>query len=233
MTVSESLGAALTARQWCAPGTPILWASWQVGTSYRVAGHDEFGRPLPKKKRGSIVGAVGGFLGDAALTAVFGGGDDHSGAGGRGAFKVDMHVVGPSMDCTSVQMYWQEFPHEYDSSRKLWVLTPGQLTVLLPHREDSTPEPKTQPGWRELLHKPEEFGRNEPGEHIQAWRVAPWFEVPLNDISKCQTIGPKRRPHRHLGLEFADGSGFVLDAHTPRSAQIMADTVNDQRGIRG
>ncbi|MDI2027578.1 hypothetical protein QFW96_03095 [Saccharopolyspora sp. TS4A08] len=235
MTVSESLGAALVARQWCTPEVPILWACWQEGTGYRVPGYDSFGHELPKKKRGSIAGAVGGFLADAALTAVFGDGDDHSGTGGGTGFKADLRVVGPSMDCTSVRLYHQDFPHTHNPVKQLWVLTPGRLTVLIPLSEDSDPKPKPESsgGWRDLLHKQEEYGLNQPGEPVPAWRITPWFELPLNEITHCQVVGPKRKPHHHCGLEFSDRSGFVLDARTPRSAEIMATTINQQRGIRG
>ncbi|TDD84956.1 hypothetical protein E1202_22265 [Saccharopolyspora karakumensis] len=237
MTVSEMLSATLTARQWVRPDEPIVWATWQHNFKYHVPGCDERGNPIPKRKLsdrlGKAAGNVAGAVAVTALTLAFGDGDDHSGSDGERITLADLTIVGPKMECAAVELFQRERPTGYAALWQLWVLTPARLLILVTHVDDAVPKSKPQPGWRELLHKPEEFGRNEPGEHIPAWRIAPWLEFPLQNVAQCQTVGPKRKPHRHCGLEFTDGSGFVLHARTPRDAQFMADTVNHQRGIRG
>lgn len=236
MTVSESLGAALTARQAVAPGEPILWASWQRRLTFHIEGHDENGRPLPKKKRGSIGRAVAEFAMDGALTALFGDGDDHSGAGGSVSPPTDLFIVGPQEDCTAVHLIRRAFPPDHDVLRMLWVLTPERLAVLLPLKEDSDAKPSSQGspgGLRGFLSGPEKFGDNEPGKPLPNRRVSTWWQIAVTDIVDCRPVGSRRRPHSHCKLQLADGSGFVLNAKTPSDAQLMADIVNRQRGTRG
>ncbi|MGW5647971.1 hypothetical protein ACWEV3_00840 [Saccharopolyspora sp. NPDC003752] len=248
MTVSGKLGAALVARQWwCQAGEPILWAVWQVGETYRVAGCDENG--FPKKTTGSRFARAAGravaSAGDAAvtglLTAAFGGTDDR---GPRSTKRSpDLTVVGSMPDCSAMRLIRSESPERGGTYRQLWVLTPTRLGVLVP-----VVEPKDEGasdgirqlsrGWgdvgRALVGRaPEEFGKNKPGEPLRGEEVLAWFELSRSDVAGCRLAGDTRYPGqvRHCALLLPDGSGFVLNANSALGARAMVDATNG--GNRG
>lgn len=260
MTVSGTLGAALTARRWwCQPGEPILWAVWQVGETYRVAGCDEHG--FLEKSAGSrfaratgrAAASVGGAVVDGALTAVFGGGDD-SGAPGGSKRLPELTITGPGPECSAMHLIRSSPPEQGGTYRQLWVLTPARLGVLVPlaePRSDASSEAAGSGGLSDGLRqlgrgwgdvgrvlvgkKPEEFGKNEAGKPLRDQEVAAWFELARTDIIDCQLAGDARYPEqvRHCALLLADGSGFVLNAKSASGARAMVEAFKAQWGNRG
>lgn len=242
MTVSEKLGAALTARRWCGPGEPILWATWQVDKRYQVKGLDEDGRP--KKGLGATLGdaasSAAGAVAVGALTMVFGGGDSSSGPGTTQRGR-DLTIVGSGQECAAMNLINTRYPAGHVGFDMLWVLTPQRLAVLVPPMlEDSEipahptlSETFSEMGRILVGKETEQFGWNTPGEPISSKPVTTWFEIALHDVVDCRTVGEKKDSHRYCGLQFADGSGFVLNARNPADAQTMVDALNYQRGIRG
>lgn len=114
VTVSQGLGAALTARRcWCQPGEPILWAVWQVRKTYRVDGCTENGFRKQTEKQsvgkrfaraaGKAAAEVGGAVAVGILTAAFGGGDDSGKTSGGSTPSADLTVVGSHPDCAAMR----------------------------------------------------------------------------------------------------------------------------------
>ncbi|QUH03615.1 hypothetical protein HUO13_24825 [Saccharopolyspora erythraea] len=244
VTVSGTLGAALTARRWwCRPGEPVLWALWQVDKTYRVAGCDENG--YPDKSAGSrfarATGRAAASVGDAVaaglLTAAFGGGED-SGAPGGTKRSPDLTVVGSAPDCTAMRLIRSERPPACVGYELLWVLTPHRLGVLVTRKKDASGSASAATGgirqlgrgWgdvgRALVGKvPEKFGGNEAGEPLRGDEVASWFELARPDVVDCRPAGDTRFPERvrHCALMLADGSGFVLNARSAEGARVMVE----------
>lgn len=237
-------------RDWCGAGEPVLWALWQVGHVFRVKGlkesgvvDDSFGMKL-----GRGVGRATKGAGPAALyvlgTAVFGGGED-SGRSGTTTREPDLTIAGDNKDCAAVQLIRTPRPEGAEFRTKLWVLTPTRLGVLVASR---APAPKDAPapvesgitghvrqlgrGWGDVGRAlagttPEKFGKNEPGEPLDALEVSSWLEIAPGDVADFSVVGPqKSSPQwRHCALQLADGSGFVLNGKTPADAQHMVEAM--------
>ncbi|SFS31378.1 hypothetical protein SAMN05660874_00114 [Saccharopolyspora flava] len=219
-----------------------MWATWQADKRYQVKGLDENGHPKKGlgRKLGGATANVAGAVAVGALTMTFGGGDSSSGPGTAQRSR-DLTVVGSGDECIAMRLIKSRYPDDHVGSDMLWVLTPQRLAVLVPPRtEDSeiSAHPTLSETFSEMGRilvgkETERFGANQPGEPLSNKPVATWFELALQDIVDCRTVGEQKQPHRYCGLQFADGSGFVLNARTPADAQIMVDAVNDQRGSRG
>ncbi|MCA1281544.1 hypothetical protein [Saccharopolyspora sp. 7B] len=244
MSVSEALGASLSARRWwCEPGEPVVWALWTRGTAFRVDGCDEYGLPKPGLGRrfGSAAGKVGDAVAAGVLTGIFGGGDD-GGSGTRRPVQ-GLTVFGSGRECRAAALVRTDPPEGHSVGDVLWVLTPDRFGVLVGPRRAAV---DTGPGgWRQLGHGwgdvgralvgtlPEEFGANEPGEQLKCDPVAPWFTLERAEIADCRVVGPEHRPTQ-CALVLRDGSGFALEGHLPSGAALMAESMRAYlRGARG